>query len=453
MRISHDSYEKYINSLNRQLSGKILNSPILLNNKCFMFPFDGEIGSLIISFNHASPCVFKKEEQPFFSSMENPFVLRLRKKIRKSLINCISLAHDDNIVCLSLHVIDEIEEGDLLLYIELIPMHPNLILCDKNKTVIEAYYQSKNRELKFGDTYTSPKQTGLTDSGEQFSEALIDNLLREEIENRRKERYKVFLNFINGKIKQSKRKIMAIEDDIKLAQNNINYASTADEILCLGLNLKSRLESAQINGRTIKLDPSKTIIENVEAFYKRSKKAKETIARSESNIANANKEIELYESLLTRFANADEKSADKLMQEVGMIKKKKEVKATAFNKPYKLNLNGTIIYFGRNASQNDYLSFVMKLDREYTWLHIKDKSGAHLVICNKKPTDAELTFACEISLICSHVTSGEVIVATKKNVRRGHVLGEAILKNYKIIKLNNVSKETKDAFLKAEKVN
>jgi len=44
-------------------------------------------------------------------------------------------------------------------------------------------------------------------------------------------------------------------------------------------------------------------------------------------------------------------------------------------------------------------------------------------------------------------------VAIKKNVRRGHVLGEAILKNYKTIKLNNVSKETKEAFLKAEKAN
>ena len=135
-----------------------------------------------------------------------------------------------------------------------------------------------------------------------------------------------------------------------------------------------------------------------------------------------------------------------------MKNQKKEIKETIFNKPYKLNLNGTIIYFGRNASQNDYLSFVMKLDREFTWLHIKDKSGAHLVIANKKPTEAELLFACEISLLCSRASSGEVVYTKKKNVRRGHTLGEAILKNHSTIKLNNIRKETIEAFALAKRV-
>ena len=140
------------------------------------------------------------------------------------------------------------------------------------------------------------------------------------------------------------------------------------------------------------------------------------------------------------------------MNEIGMIKKKKEVKETPFNRPYKINYNGTIIYFGRNASQNDYLSFVMKLDREFTWLHIKDKSGAHLVICNKNPTEKELLLACELSLLCSRAVSGEIVYTKKKNVRRGHTLGEAILKNHSVIRLNSVSKETKDIFLTAERL-
>ena len=94
----------------------------------------------------------------------------------------------------------------------------------------------------------------------------------------------------------------------------------------------------------------------------------------------------------------------------------------------------------------------MKLDREFTWLHIKDKSGAHLVIASKKPTDNELLFASEISLLCSRATSGEVVYTKKKNVSRGHVLGEAILKNHSTIKLNNIRKETIEAFALAKRV-
>ena len=123
------------------------------------------------------------------------------------------------------------------------------------------------------------------------------------------------------------------------------------------------------------------------------------------------------------------------------------------NRPWKINLNGTIIYFGRNASQNDFLSFVMKLDREFTWMHIKDKSGAHLVIANKKPTENELLTTAEIALLCSRCTAGEVSYTKKKNVRRGHVLGEAIIKNHSNIKLNNVRKETLTLFESAVRCN
>mgnify|MGYP003293749304 FL=1 len=133
---------------------------------------------------------------------------------------------------------------------------------------------------------------------------------------------------------------------------------------------------------------------------------------------------------------------DKFVLQSGLDKKHHQITQSVANSPYKINLNGTIILFGRNAVQNDYLSFGMKLDRDFTWMHIKDYSGAHIVIKNKKPTEAELLFAAELALIQSKKTAGEVIYTHKKNVRKGHTLGEAILKNYSTIKLNNVRKET-----------
>ena len=94
----------------------------------------------------------------------------------------------------------------------------------------------------------------------------------------------------------------------------------------------------------------------------------------------------------------------------------------------------------------------MKLDREYTWLHIKNLSGSHLVICNRKPTENELLFACEFALLCSHQKVGEIVYTKKKNVRRGHTLGEAIIKNQTTVKLNKIREETVEAFAKAKRI-
>ena len=453
MRILHSSYQKYIESVNESLKGEELYSPVLLNNETFIFPLvSNNRKSLVVSLNHSSPLVYLVDDDHFYSSFENPFYLRFKKQIQKSLVSKITLDEKDNFVNLFLSVDDGLEEKKYHLIIELISMKPNLILLDENDVIIEAYYKDKNRSLIKGENYVKPTSVFSIENGQSISKEIINKNFDEELANRRKEKYQAFNRFIDGKIKLANRKIKAIENDVKIAEENLKFSEISNEILCLGIDLKSHQKFVEIDGKKITLDESKTVLENVEHFFKKAKKAKETISRSEQNILKAKDEIATYESIKDEFKSLDEKNADKMIDRLGMNKKKKETKETPFNKPYKLNVNGTIIYFGRNANQNDYLSFVMKLDREFTWLHIKDKSGAHLVIANKKPTDKELVIASEIALICSKAASGEVVYTKKKNVRRGHTLGEAILKNHSVIKLNSVSKETKELFLKAERL-
>ena len=451
MRIEHRSYSKYLKSISDR---KELYAPVLLNNETILFPLiENNHEGLVISLNHSTPLVYLMDDDRFHSSFETPFFLRFKKLIQRSVLSEISLDENDNLVTLIFEIDDEIlDKKNIHVFVELIPSKPNMIICDENDIIIEAIYKDKNRSLLRGEKYIKPAPLPSLDKGEVISKEIIKAHFENELAIRLKEKYQAFHAYVNGKIKTKNRKIKAIQEDVKKANENLKFSDYADEILCMGLNLKSHVKEIKLSETTISLDENKTILENIEHFYKRAKKAKETIARSESNIKAAQDEIASYQELIDRFSKCDEKEADKLMNEIGMIKKKKEVKETPFNRPYKINFNGTIIYFGRNASQNDYLSFIMKLDREFTWLHIKDKSGAHLVICNKNPTEKELLLACELSLLCSRCTSGEIVYTKKKNVRRGHTLGEAILKNHSVIRLNNVSKETKDIFLTAERL-
>lgn len=448
MRISHSSYQKYIVSLLEEIKGEKLYSPLLLNNKSLLFPFvEKNKEVLFINLNPKCPLVYKTTNDLFFSSFENNFLNRFRKYYGKTEIKNISLKEDDLIIRLDLYSTDN--DVNFTLMIELIPNSPNIFVLDENEIVKDHFFKFKNRSFNVGEKYRYPENEKLIEGEIKISPKLIEEKTAEEIEIRSKEKYATFIKFLNTKIKGIDRKIAAIENDIKIASKNLIYQEIADDIFSSGIDLKSHQNSYKYDGKDYELDPAKTLLENAQHFYHKTKKAKQTMDRAKINIDNASKEIAEYRHIFEQFEAANELKKDELLALYTNNKKKKETKPTFLNRPWKVNLNGTIIYFGRNASQNDYLSFVMKLDREFTWMHIKDKSGAHLVIANKKPTENELLTAAEIALLCSRATTGEVSYTKKKNVRRGHVLGEALLKNYSLIKLNNIRKETIALFEKA----
>lgn len=451
MRISHSSYKKYIEGLKKQLENEKIQSPVLLNNRTVMFPLmEKQKEVIVISLNAKRPLLFLTKNDIFYSSFENRFLDRFRKYIGKSIIQSIFLKEDDLVLEMSICSLEEEESYKLI--IELIPNRPNIYIVDEQNNVKESCFKIKNREFKIGEEFVYLKNENFTDGEIDVSSELFEEIFKEEIEVRNKEKYNGFLKFVNSKISSNEKKIKNIENDVNIASKNLIFQEIADDILASCSDLKKHEKSHIFNNEEIPLNEAKSLLENAQDFYKKAKKAKETINLSNQNIENAKNELKEFISIKEDFSNSSDYKKDELVMLYTPSKKKKESKPTILNRPWKINYNGTIIYFGRNASQNDYLSFVMKLDREFTWLHIKDKSGAHLVIANKKPTENELLLACEISLLCSRSSTGEVVYTKKKNVRRGHVLGEAILKNHSTIKINSIRKETMQIFESAKRV-
>ena len=449
MRISHSSYQKYIEKLSQEIDGKLLFSPILINNETLLFPFAADYHfSLVISLNNRCPLIYKINSDIFFKSFDNSFLQKFKKIFNRTIISNLQLNEKDNIVSFIL-TSNESDESRIFVA-ELIPNSPNLIVLNNGK-IDETYYRNKNRNLTFGAEYELPESLLELKGDQKITEEFLNEQFKIEDELRFKEKYAEFLKFLNNKIKSVNKKISSINGDLKKADENRKFAGIADEIYTLGIDLKAKLDSVEINGEIVKLDISKTVGENCQNFYKKSKKAKETARHFQTNIDNAQKSLDEYNRILSEFESAHEKVKDKIMETYFPVNKKRETQETIFNRPWKYNLNGTYIYFGKNASQNDYLSFVMKLDRDYVWMHIKNLSGSHIVICSHKPTENELLFACEIALLCSHQKAGEIVYTKKKNVRRGHTLGEAIIKNQTTVKLNKIREETVVAFANAKR--
>ena len=449
MRISHSNYQKYIEKLSKEIDGKLLFSPILINNETILFPFAADYHySLVISLNNRCPLIYKINSDIFFKSFDNSFMQRFKKIFNRTIITNLQLNDKDNIVSFIL-TSNESDESRIFVA-ELIPNSPNLIVLNNGK-IEETYYRNKNRNITYGAEYELPESLSELKGEQKITDEFLEAQFKAEDEIRFKEKYAEFLKFLNTKIKSVNKKISSINGDLKKADENRKFAGIADEIYTLGIDLRAKMDSIEINGETIKLDISKTVGENCQNFYKKSKKAKETAKHFQTNIDNAQKSLDEYNRILANFEAADEKGKDIIMETYFPVNKKRETTETIFNRPWKYNLNGTYIYFGKNASQNDYLSFVMKLDRDYVWMHIKNISGSHIVICSHKPTENELLFACEIALLCSHQKAGEIVYTKKKNVRRGHTLGEAIIKNQTTVKLNHIREETVAAFANAKR--
>ena len=451
MRFNHDSIKKYLEENEHLFLGKAFFSPVVLSKDCLLL-FSTEKNRKFISFNLSTknPCFYVGKTNIFFESMNSVFVSQIRALSDQFMIVNYSLKKDDFVLEIRVAISNKQNE-DLLFIFEMFPNRPNLIVTDLKHQIITSFYHSKNGDPKNGSKYLYPENKNLLSGDVNFTQKLAEEIFAESLQKRRADKYEDFIANLQGKIKKCRTKIKRINEDKNSAELNKNYQQIADNLLISGLDLKQHLSSIKIYGEVIKLDPAKTISENIQIFYKKVKKSKETIRLVETNLKRAQDEIEIYEKILDQLYNApNEKEADKIVASYS-FKKKREVTVTEFNKPWRVNYQGVYFYFGKNSSQNDYLSFVMKQDRQFTWVHIKEQSGSHIVIASLKPTEDQLLFACELALYLSKMKAGEVQYTRKKNIRRGHSLGEAIVKNYSSVKLNNIRERSIELFETAQR--
>ena len=451
MRFRHHSIEKYIKENDHLFLGKAFFSPVVLSKDTLLF-FSCEKNRkfMVFDLSTKNPCFYVSTTEKFFESLNSVFASQLRAISNEYMVVDYQLKKDDFVLKFQLAISNNSHE-DLFVYFEIFPNHPNLVVTDIHNNIIMSFNHSKNGEPKNGTKYEYPNVKNSVDGDVVFDQRVANDLFAQSLQNRRQEKYHDFISNLEGKIKKCRTKIGNIENDKKNAELQQKYQQIADNLLISGVNLRQRLSNVIVDGDCIELDGSKTVSENIQIFYKKVKKSKETIRLVETNLERARNEIVLYESILKQVLEAtSEKEADKIVA-LYSPKKKKEVMVTEFNKPWRINYQGVYFYFGKNSSQNDYLSFVMKHDRQFTWIHMKDKSGSHIIIASLKPTEDQLLFGSELALYLSKMKAGEVQYTRKKNIQRGHSLGEAIIKNFNSIKINNIRERSIKLFETAER--
>ncbi len=418
-------------------------------------------GRLYFALDGQDPRVYLSDSDKQLPPSSAQFALSLKKNLANSILTHVEQINGDRVLAFHFLGLNEVfHETEYTLIAELIPTKANLILLDEGGNIEAAHrYLSltEKRPIVKGMKYEPPAKTiayNLEDGKFDFDQYCASCLKRESelAEKAMRQKYAKLFSLINNKAKSSKRKIMTIQGDIEKAKQHANDGQYGTFIFT---NMDSiDLSSGKLDfyGQEIPLDKSRSLSDNAEQFFKRQKKAKAALAVGQSNLDKATAEAIRYQELQAILPHCAEEGLRRLSEEFGcmpLAKSKKKaggIKVAESLLPYEIKRDGVTYWFGKSARENDFLSFALDTDKNHIWMHVKDTHGAHLIIRKANPSNEELTFGCEICLLASGLSDGEVMYCEKNQVRKGNIPGQAIVKEYRSATFRSISKQAKEAY-------
>lgn len=462
MAISGKEFLSYAKALEERIQNKHISRPILISRDTLFFHLSGKGDRrFVISLDKAFPRCYSAPFDSNLPSIDSPVYSLFRKELGNAYIAKVDQENDDRILRFTLTTVNNVyKEETRYLFFEMLSMHPNLVLTDENRKIIAythgASLESKRPIIK-GVSYFPPEKTFRNEEQLPFDyDAFLSSCLEKEkdiYEERKKDRFGPLLKAYETKKKRLERKLLSIEGDKKEALKHIDDSSIADYIYT-NLDTIDKDASLNIEGKIITLDSSKSLPENANAFYKKAKKAKIALKEAEKNQKETEEELTETSSCLSLLKMSDEEGLESFAKEWGLFSKKgKEPEIGGANIPYSIESDGTTYLFGKNAKQNDTLTFLIDTCKTHYWFHVNEARGSHVMIKKDDPSDEEVLLAAEIALLGANESDGDIMMAERKYVYKGSVPGQAIVREYKTIHLKNVRAKTKELFINAKKMN
>jgi len=455
--------------LNKYLASSHIAHAVQYGPDVFFFHIS-KGGRLVFCLDNQNPYVYistSLEDEP---SLSGAFGTTLRKELGNALVKKVQVLNEDRVIVFDLEVINDVFKSETVrLVAELIPGKANLILIGADNKIVSALRVNSPSDLRpimRGLTYEAPKKGDFSpqDSGIPFDFASYNDQCEKNeaslAEKRRKEKFHALFAYLQNKKKAASKKIAAIENDIAEAKKHLNDGEYGDYIFMNLDQIDPRTGSMVIGEKTVPLDQKRNAVQNAQLFFKRQKKAKATFSIGQTNLAKAHKEQSEFERLQTIISSSDESGLESLSKEYGLDQfdetaPKKVVKSPLMSReslPYTLTNKSVTYLFGKSAIQNDFLSFLFDTSKKHTWMHLLGLTGAHLMIKKDNASLEEIMLGAEILCVCSDLSEGEAMYALRKDVRKGHVPGEAIVKTFSTLRVNKVSALAYELYQKAEKI-
>lgn len=262
------------------------------------------------------------------------------------------------------------------------------------------------------------------------------------------------LRKINSQIKLVNKKIEILNKNLS-KEKNMDSIRMKGDLLAANVNKLNKgykeiiLKDFYNNNKDIKisLDSRKNPWENVDSYYKRYKKIKNSIDFAKDDLPKQNDLLE-YLNQVSDFVERSESISDldeikeelienKIIKNTSRNKKKTKSKS----KPMQFKtVDNSNIYVGKNSRQNDYITLKLANKNDY-FFHVRNAPGSHVILKTNLLNENDIKIASYLAATnSSQAKSNKVDVdyTEKKNVNKakGAKLGMVYYENFKTVTVN-----------------
>ena len=260
--------------------------------------------------------------------------------------------------------------------------------------------------------------------------------------------------FVKRQIKHFDNKLVKLRQSLEDSLNLDEDKENGDLLFTYSDLDKKGLKEIEVvdysdNKKTIKLDPKLTIKQNANKYYNCYSKKRKGKVYIEEQIQIAENELEYFNALSEQLEIASYNDALEIKNELikyGYLRKKNsKLKKHKKINLYQVKIGDNTITFGKNNTQNDYLTFEFAKSN-YTWFHAKDFHGSHLVVDSDNPSEEIIRACANLAAYFSkgrYSSSVPVNYCLAKNVKKikGAKPGFVSIKNYKTIYIDPILNE------------
>ena len=192
---------------------------------------------------------------------------------------------------------------------------------------------------------------------------------------------------------------------------------------------------------TISLDPKKSLQKNIEDKCLLGRRLKRGEEKVRERLSQTLFEITKYQEM-ERLAIAAASAQD--LKPLLPIASKKEAKSQEKKAPYRTFFSASklSIFVGKGAKGNDELTFRFAKGFDF-WFHIRDYSGAHVVLSTIKGQIPDEEAIQDAALLAFHYSQAkeerkaEVIMTQVKKISRASKLGQVQVASQKVLFIKN----------------
>ena len=449
LNVTASSLNKIVLDLSDKITKNHISNITVINSQDLFFSFSNyRKEKLLVSLNPHHPFISLVKIDDPVGTRVGQLSDTLRKEVKDGYLLEISTLNNDRVVLMRYGYTNEyFDKEERQIIIELIPHRPNLILINKDGNI--SYATHYTDALNEHPILKGIKYEPLKNNGSIKDEPFDLGVFKKEAERyyidakrkRLDEQFKPVLTHIKSRIKTLNHKLEVLNKEMESANESLANRDIGQMILTYAGNEEEL--KAYIKENSISYDFSLSSGVNANKYFQKYKKAKRTIEMDEKELVKTKDEIDYLQTCLSqrRFMNEDDiiELANLLFPHKFKINSKKAPQTRLGE----ISVNGIRIFYGKNAKQNDFLTF-KKANRDYVFIHVKDIHGSHVVIADPQPDNNTILTACESALLLSGQDCGEIQSAKIKDIKKGSFLGQAILTSYQSYNIKFVRENTRD---------